>query len=61
MEGVEEERGEGRRQIWYAHRGDPQVKKNKNTVFGKCITLKCQFKDYTEIMKLQSKCHCFKT
>ena len=32
MEGVEEERGEGRRQIWYAHRGDPQVKQNKNTV-----------------------------
>lgn len=32
MEGVEEERREGRRQIWYVYRGDPQVKKNKNTV-----------------------------
>lgn len=36
MEGVEEERGEGRRQIWYAHRGDSQAKKNKNTVFEEC-------------------------
>lgn len=32
MEGVEEERVEGRRQIWYAHGGEAQVEKNKSTV-----------------------------